>query len=288
MTANNGKLINFKQVLEMPVLALWSGITNSMQGAGFLASLENAIVADIGDDQIEVGVLVRGSPRCTSADQYLQGVRVNMQIPDVYSKELGIVMPNGELDSTKNSVVDSQVEDKKAIESQSVFGNGEEAKHDTVFQLQAPKEKEYKKSEMFGNNLSGHKMRIRQALKDAIDHVKTSSLEIPLILIGKGAEVGYLTIKGCPEIIVPKHGEIASAVGAAVSSSTNQVSSAYNENKEVESAFSEFENVFKRFDVSDQEKNPDKKPSTPWKPYLQFSQTLNPWKSNLTQTEIGC
>ena len=263
MTANNGKLINFKQVLEMPVLALWSGITNSMQGAGFLTSLENAIVANIRDDQIEVGVLVRGSPRCTSADQYLQGVRVNMQIPDVYSKELGMVMPNGELDSTKKSVVDDQVEHKKATESKSVFDIGEKAKHDTVFQLQTPIEKEYKKSEMFGNNMSCHKVKIRQALEDAIDHVKTSSLEIPLILIGKGAEVGDLTIKGCPEIIVPKHGEIASAVGAAMSSSTNQVSSAYNEDKEVESAFSEFENVFKRFDVSDQEKNPDEKTLNP-------------------------
>ena len=71
--------------LEMPVLSLGSGPTNSMRGACSLAGLADAIVVDVGGTSTDVGILVDGFPRESAAAVYVGGVRTNFRMPDLIS-----------------------------------------------------------------------------------------------------------------------------------------------------------------------------------------------------------
>ena len=89
LTQNDGTLMSAEQAVRFPILTVGSGPTNSMRGACALAGLSDALVIDVGGTSTDVGILVNGFPRESSAAVEVGGVRTNFRMPDLISIGLG-------------------------------------------------------------------------------------------------------------------------------------------------------------------------------------------------------
>jgi N-methylhydantoinase A/oxoprolinase/acetone carboxylase beta subunit len=65
--------------------------------------------------------------------------------------------------------------------------------------------------------------RIHSQIEDAIDQMKTSSLPVPVILVGGGNILLSRPLRGTSEVHRPKHADVANAVGAAISMVSGRV-----------------------------------------------------------------
>ena len=237
ITANDGTLMSLNKVMEMPVSTFSSGPTNSMRGAMFLSSLQDAIVADVGGTTTDVGVLVNGFPRPASTHLHIHGVRINFQMPDVYSIALGggsIITDDVSLGkfTIGPRSVGSNLTKESLVFGGTVLTASDVAVAAGIVKLGDP----VKVAHLSNKSISQFRCRMKQMLEDAIDRVKTSSKEPPLILVGGGSELfDEPNVKGCCEVIKPKFGEVANAVGAAlsqVSGSAEEIVSLVHEDRE--------------------------------------------------------
>ena len=89
LTQNDGTLMAVDEADKYPVLTVGSGPTNSMRGASALAGLSDALVIDVGGTSADVGILVDGFPRESTAAVEVGGVRTNFRMPDLISVGLG-------------------------------------------------------------------------------------------------------------------------------------------------------------------------------------------------------
>ena len=89
MSQNDGTLMDAEFASRYPVLTIASGPTNSMRGAAFLSGVRDGIVVDVGGTSTDVGALVKGFPREAAVAIELAGVRTNFRMPDVLSIPLG-------------------------------------------------------------------------------------------------------------------------------------------------------------------------------------------------------
>ena len=64
---NDGTLMALDYAVRHPVLTIGSGPANSIRGAAYLTGAADALVADVGGTSTDVGVLVNGFPRESSA-----------------------------------------------------------------------------------------------------------------------------------------------------------------------------------------------------------------------------
>ena len=67
ITQNDGTVVEAATALRFPVYSFASGATNSMRGAAYLSSIDDAIVVDVGGTTTDVGQLVSGFPRESNA-----------------------------------------------------------------------------------------------------------------------------------------------------------------------------------------------------------------------------
>ena len=89
LSQNDGTLISTDYATRFPIVTCSAGPTNSIRGAAFLTSMQDAIVIDIGGTTSDFGFLVRGFPRETATAHLIGGVRTNFRMPDVLSIALG-------------------------------------------------------------------------------------------------------------------------------------------------------------------------------------------------------
>ena len=96
LSQNDGTLMTMEHSRRYPILTVACGPTNSIRGASYLSSLQNAIVIDVGGTTTDLGVIQNGFPRESSVAVTIGGVRTNFRMPDVVSIGLGggsIVLP---------------------------------------------------------------------------------------------------------------------------------------------------------------------------------------------------
>ncbi|NNU83798.1 hydantoinase/oxoprolinase family protein [Geobacillus sp. BMUD] len=84
-TQNDGSLMSYEHALRYPIRTLWSGITNSLLGSSFLTGLKNSIVVDVDGSSVHVALLENGFPKEKRRSQLIDGVRVNVPMPDIVS-----------------------------------------------------------------------------------------------------------------------------------------------------------------------------------------------------------
>ncbi|GCD84813.1 hypothetical protein PTHTG4_38790 [Parageobacillus thermoglucosidasius] len=84
-TQNDGSLMSYEYALRYPIRTLWSGITNSLLGSSFLTGLKNGVVVDVGGSSVHVALLENGFPKEKRRNQLIDGVRVNVPMPDIVS-----------------------------------------------------------------------------------------------------------------------------------------------------------------------------------------------------------
>jgi N-methylhydantoinase A/oxoprolinase/acetone carboxylase beta subunit len=225
---NDGTLMRSDYALRYPILTIASGPTNSIRGAAHLSGLNDALVVDIGGTTTDIGVLVQGFPRQSSAAVEIGGVRTNFRMPDILSIGIGggtIVrtdMQNAEVSVGPDSV------GYELLTRGRIFGGDTLTATDVAVQLG--------RYAWAGAQLDGLDEAISrtadtiitQRIEDAIDRMKTSADAVDIILVGGGSILVGDKLAGARQIIRPAHYDAANAIGAALGEVSGETERIYS------------------------------------------------------------
>lgn len=225
LTQNDGTLMSAEEAVRYPVLTLGSGPTNSMRGACSLAGLPNALVIDVGGTSADVGILVDGFPRESTAAIEVGGVRTNFRMPDLISIGLGggsIVRPagtNGTVTVGPDSV-GYRVIDEALVRGGSTLTLSDVSVHGG-------------RLAGFGDpglvaDLDADVVRAALAWVDEqiqvmTDRMKASRHALPLIAVGGGSHLVPDSVQGVSEVVRPAHHSVANAFGAAIAEASGSI-----------------------------------------------------------------
>lgn len=227
ISQNDGTLITTEVAATLPILTCSAGPTNSVRGAAFLTGLDEAIVADIGGTTTDIGFLVRGFPRETTAATYIGGVRTNFRMPDVLSIGVG----GGSIvhQEPGHCRVGPQSVGFRLQSEGLIFGGGTLTASDiAVAAGQSAIGDPSRVASLSAEVVEAALGDIHSQIEDAIDQIKTSDHDMPLILVGGGSILVSRSIKGASEVLKPKHSEVANAVGAAIALVSGRVDKMYD------------------------------------------------------------
>jgi N-methylhydantoinase A/oxoprolinase/acetone carboxylase beta subunit len=217
---NDGTLMSLDQALRYPVLTIGSGPANSVRGAAFLTGAADSLVADVGGTSTDIGVLANGFPRESSYGVEIGGVRTNFRMPDLVTIALGggtVVSPDGDETRVGPRSVGYLLE-REAL----VFGGGTPTLTDAAVAAGRVRLGDAGRTDRHRQLLTAALARADVMLADAIDRVKTSKDDRPLIAVGGGSILVPDKIPGVSEVVRPEHFGAANAVGAAMASVSGQ------------------------------------------------------------------
>lgn len=221
ITQNDGTLMNREFVQSYPVLTFASGPTNSMRGAAFLSGKSDAIVVDVGGTTTDVGALVKGFPRPASTTVDVGGVRTNFRMPDVFAIGLGGgTIISGEGDDLK---VGPQSVGYKLTTEALIFGGNTLTTSDVAVGLGLADFGD--KSAIAGlapEHLDAVRARITEMLTNAVERMRVSPDQIPVLAVGGGSILVPDKVGDLP-VIRPEHFSVANAVGAAIGQISGEV-----------------------------------------------------------------
>lgn len=227
VSQNDGTLMPPSLAATFPVLTFASGPTNSIRGGGFLSGLDDCIVVDIGGTTTDVGALASGFPRESAVAVDVGGVRTNFRMPDVLSIGLG---GGSRVRTTERGVaVGPDSVGFRLLQEGRVFGGGTLTATDVA--VAAGKAQVGDASTVRGLDgalVQGALARMRTMLEDAIDRVKTSSSDVPVVLVGGGSILAHRDIRGASRVVVPEQASVANAVGAAIAQVGGEVDQVYS------------------------------------------------------------
>ena len=217
LSQNDGTLMTMEHARRYPILTVACGPTNSIRGASYLSSLQNAIVIDVGGTTTDLGVIQNGFPRESSVAVTIGGVRTNFRMPDVVSIGLGggsIVRdrPGGSVTVGPDSV--GYEITKRAL----IFGGDTLTATDIavrlgMFELGDPAKVAHIPEELAKKALAA----IGTLVEDAIDSMKVSNADSDVILVGGGSIVLPEKLAGAATVVKPEHFGCANAIGSAIS-----------------------------------------------------------------------
>lgn len=216
LTQNDGTLMGTDTAKQFPVTTCSAGPTNSIRGAAFLSDFQDAVVVDIGGTTSDVGVLAKGLARETSESFDLGGVRTNFTMPDVLSVGLGggtIVR----VDDAGNITLGPDSVGYRLTEEARVFGGSTLTTSDiAVARGLLDIGDRSRLRGVTGAQCEEVSALIHRKVEAAIDQLKTSATDIPVILVGGGSVLIDGDLQGASEVIRPDHGPVANAIGAAI------------------------------------------------------------------------
>jgi N-methylhydantoinase A/oxoprolinase/acetone carboxylase beta subunit len=223
---NDGTLMGLDQALRYPVLTIGSGPANSVRGAAFLTGISDSLVADVGGTSTDIGVLTNGFPRESAQGVEIGGVRTNFRMPDLVTIALGggtvVSGDAGDVRIGPRSV--GYLLQRDAL----VFGGTTPTLTDSA--VAAGRADLGTGPNGSAERIGRHRRLLTEALAradvllaEAIDRVKTSKEDRPLIAVGGGSILVPDRIPGVSEIIRPEHFDAANAVGAAIASVSGQL-----------------------------------------------------------------
>ena len=237
MSQNDGTLMDTEFASRFPVLTISSGPTNSMRGAAWLSGVRDGIVVDVGGTSTDVGALVKGFPREAAVAIQLAGVRTNFRMPDTVSIPLG-----------GGSIVLRQAQDERLGQAQDrglsigpesvgyrlteqalVFGGGtltttDMAVADGRARVGNPGLVERLERPLVDSAMA----EIRHRVETAIDRVKLSGGDAPVVLVGGGSILLGDELAGASDVLRPQHADVANAIGAAIAQVGGQVERVYS------------------------------------------------------------
>ncbi len=208
---NDGTLMALEHAVRFPVLTIGSGPANSLRGAAYLTEREDGIVVDVGGTSTDIGVLVGGFPRESSQAVEIGGVRTNFRMPDIVSIAIG-----GGTIVRDGAIGPDSVAWRIATEALAFGGSTPTLTDAALLEGRATN---------VGSKTPGteHAHRLRaglaladEAVADAIDRVKTSRSDVPIIAVGGGSIILGDAIPGASEILRPANHDVANAIGAAI------------------------------------------------------------------------
>lgn len=224
---NDGTLMSVEYAVKYPIFTIACGPTNSLRGASFLSDSSDAIVVDVGGTTTDVGVLVQSFPRESSLAVEIGGARTNFRMPDLISIGLGggtiiRILDNGDFTVGPDSV------GYRLPEKSLIFGGDTLTTTDVAVALG--------KVHLGDPSKVGHLdkallnkiyNKMVELVEEAIDKMKTSAADVPVILVGGGSILLPEELKGASEVIRPHHSGVANAIGAAIAQVSGQIEKVY-------------------------------------------------------------
>ncbi len=218
---NDGTLMGLDQAMRYPVLTIGSGPANSVRGAAFLTGRSDALVADVGGTSTDIGMLINGFPRESSYGVEIGGIRTNFRMPDLVTIALGggTVVAGGQ-DGVR---VGPHSVGYRLRREALVFGGPTATLTDSAVAAGRAALGSVSETVRHQYLLGAALARADEMLADAIDRVKTSREDRPLIAVGGGSILVPDKIPGVSEVIRPEYFDAANAVGAAIASVSGQI-----------------------------------------------------------------
>jgi N-methylhydantoinase A/oxoprolinase/acetone carboxylase beta subunit len=227
ITQNDGTLMAVEYARRYPVFTIASGPTNSLRGAAFLSGLRDAIVVDVGGTTTDVGILRSGFPRESSAAVEIGGVRTNFRMPDLISIGLG----GGSLVREEAGAcrVGPQSVGYRITTEALVFGGSKLTATDVAVAagLSALGRPERVKG-LDKALVQRAARRITEMVEEVIDRTKTTSEDMPVVLVGGGSILLPEKLKGASRVLRPEHFDVANAIGAAIAQVSGSVDGIYD------------------------------------------------------------
>lgn len=225
LTQNDGTLMSAEFAEQYPVLTFASGPTNSMRGAAFLSGLKDAMVVDVGGTTSDVGALTHGFPREASVAVDIGGVRTNFRMPDVYSFGLG----GGSLVREDPLRIGPQSVGYRLTKEAMVFGGETLTTSDIAVAAGVADFGDASKVADLDRQLVADTIDLIQSMSEAaVDRMKTSAADVPVIVVGGGSVLIARPLAGASEMVKPPHFEAANAVGAAIAQISGEVDRVYS------------------------------------------------------------
>jgi N-methylhydantoinase A/oxoprolinase/acetone carboxylase beta subunit len=227
ITQNDGTLMSVDYARRYPVFTIASGPTNSLRGAAFLSGLGEAIVVDVGGTTTDVGILRRGFPRESSAEAQIGGVRTNFRMPDLISIGLG----GGSLVRWREGrcTVGPDSVGYRITRQALVFGGRTLTATDVAVSAGMTSLGELKAVAGLDKAMvQAAVSRIRAMVEEIIDKMKTSSGDMPVVLVGGGSILLPDRLAGASRVVRPEHFDVANAIGAAIAQVSGSVDGVYD------------------------------------------------------------
>ena len=225
MSQNDGTLMDAEFAARFPVLTISSGPTNSMRGAAWLSGVSDGIVVDVGGTSTDVGALVRGFPREAAVAVQLAGVRTNFRMPDMVSIPLG----GGTVVEGDPFRIGPESVGYWLTEEALVFGGTSLTATDLLVAHGRADIGDRNNVEQVDPALVSRAMtEIQARVETAIDRVKLSYDDVPVILVGGGSVLLGNSLSGASRVLRPEHAGVANAIGAAIAQVGGQVERVYS------------------------------------------------------------
>src|SRR5947209_6847332 len=204
LSQNDGTLMSIDYALQYPIFTVASGPSNSIRGAAYLSGLREAIVVDIGGTTTDIGVLQKGFPRESAMAVEIGGVRTNFRMPDLISIGLGggsIVRwdESGNVQVGPDSV-------GNALEREALcFGGGTPTMTDVAVARGMANIGDPSRVSMPPEIVDRAYAASVSMIEEAIDRMKTSAGDMPLIAVGGGSILLPDQLAGVSQCFKPNH-----------------------------------------------------------------------------------
>lgn len=217
LTQNDGTLLALDRARREPVLTIASGPTNSLRGGAWLSGRRDALVVDVGGTTADVGALVDGFPRESATAADVGGIRTNFRMPDLVAVALGggtVVRGEDErVELGPDSVGHRIVTEGLAFGGTVTTLTDAAVAAGTTEVGSAPQRA---RAAFTPRRLAAVADATRERLAAAVDRMRTSRGEVPVVAVGGGAFLVPDDLPGASCVERPEHHEVANAVGAAM------------------------------------------------------------------------
>jgi N-methylhydantoinase A/oxoprolinase/acetone carboxylase beta subunit len=227
ITQNDGTLMSVDYARMYPVFTVASGPTNSLRGAAFLSGLHDAVVVDVGGTTTDVGILRKGFPRESTTEVEIGGVRTNFRMPDLISIGLG----GGSIVKkvSKYTEVGPESVGYRITEEALVFGGKTITATDIAVASGLTTLGYPERAVGIDKDLvKDASRRIREMVEEVVDRMKTTSDEVPVVIVGGGSILLPETLKGASKVLRPQNFDVANAIGAAISQISGSIDGVYD------------------------------------------------------------
>ena len=242
LTQNDGSVLGAAEAVQLPIRTFNSGPTNSIRGGELLwraaseasgqdqgERTEPLVVIDIGGTTSDSGLLLpNGLPRMSSVMSLVGGVRTNFALPAVESIGLGggsIIrsLENGDVSVGPDSVA------LELLEKAKLFGGDVLTSTDIVAAAGIHSSTENNPFEGMGKSenladvtpelIKNAQSAMRRKIEEIVDRTKIQKGDVDVLIVGGGAPIVRTDepLKGVRMVRTIKGGEVANAVGAAIS-----------------------------------------------------------------------
>ncbi|GAB3205450.1 hydantoinase/oxoprolinase N-terminal domain-containing protein [Marinactinospora thermotolerans] len=223
---NDGTLMTLESTERTPVLTIGSGPANSLRGAAYLTGEANALVADVGGTSTDVGALTLTFPRESAFGVEVGGVRTNFRMPDLVSIAIGggTIVQAGEDGAPQ---VGPRSVGYELSRRGLVFGGDVTTLSDAAVLDGRASMGDTDVPDSLRPLLRAALEEADRQVAEAIDRIKVTRGDLPLIAVGGGSVLIPDTLPGVTEVIRPEHYDVANAIGAAIGTVSGQVDRIY-------------------------------------------------------------